>query len=390
MTLELNIPKVVLDPGTEAELTELAYVQIQAASGGTINDFRPGSSIAAFVEGQTFALAELLYYMNLMPEAIAVEVFRLYGIQRSLGTFAAGELTFFLTDPAIEPFVLPAGYGVPYLDTILVLQSSLNIPASGQEATVSVIASTVGSKYNAAPFDILATNIGLGLVESIFNRLAFTGGTDLEPLANLLSRCQAATVRRSSIITQLDYETAAQDLLGVGSRATAVANLSTDGLSFQQNSVGVFLLDATGKPASLTTCQSIGATLKASVLLGTGVKCYPAVLVPVIVELFINVSLVSDEIGQAVIEAIKGYLTPNRYDGGSTIRHNELMYAARSVLGVQSVDSVLIDGNAIDKQLDQFWYYPYADTVLVSMVEPSGLTLQVSGIFGDDDFIGES
>lgn len=390
MALELNIPKVVLDPGTEAELTELAYLSIGAASGGTINDFRPGSAIAAFVEGQTFALAELLYYMNLMPEAIAVEVFRLYGIQRSLGTFAAGELTFFLTEPAVEAFVLPAGYAVPYLDTLLILQSSLVVPPSAQEATVGVIAATTGSKYNAAPFDILATNVGLGLVQSIFNRLAFTGGTDIEPLENLLARCQAATVRRISVITKLDYETAAQDLLGIGSRATAIPNLSSDGTTFQQNSVGLFLLDASGKPASLTTCQYIGAVLKERVLLGTGVTCYPAVLVPVSVEIFINVSLVSDEVGQEVIQAIKDYLTPNRYEGGTQIRHNELMYAARNIPGVRSVDSVLIDGNAIDVQLAQEWYYPYADTVVVSMIEPSGATLQVSGIFGDDDFIGES
>ena len=389
MALDLNIPKVVLDPATEAELTQLAYDQIKLASGNTINDFRPGSAIAAFVEGQTFALAELLYYLNLMPEAIAVEVFRLYGVQRSFGTYAAGELTFYLTNPALDPFVLPAGYSVPYLDTLLVLQTSLNIPAGGQEATVGVVSSVVGSKYNAAAFDILATSTGLGLVQSIFNRKVFTGGTDIEPLVNLLARCQAATVRRSSVITKLDYETAALDLLGVGSRAVAIANLSPDGITFQQNSVGVFLLDATGKPASLTTCATITSALKQKILIGTGVTCKPAVILPLTVELFINVSLVSDSVGQEVISAIKKYLTPNSYPADTQVRHNELMYIARQVVGVRSVDSVLLNGNAIDYLLAQSWYYPYADAVVVSMIDPSGATLQVSGVFGDNDFTGE-
>lgn len=388
MTIDLNIPKLVLDPANEGDLTQLAYARIQTASGNTITDFRPGSAVAAFVEGQTFALSELLYYVNLMPEAIAIEVFRLYGIQRSLGTKATGSLTFRLTDIAVDPFILPIGFSIPYLGTQIAITSSLVIPPGGQEGTVTAVISDIGSQYNALAFDILATNTGLGRVQSIYNRTQFTGGSDLESLDALVARCQAATVSRSTVITQLDYETAAQNTIGTGSRAVAVANLSSDGQTFRQNSVGVFLLDATGKPASLATCQQTVADLKTRILIGTGVFCFPAVLVSISVEVNINVLSLSDTVANDAIAAIKSYLRPNTYNGGQVILHNELAYQARLVPGVRSVDSLLINGDSLDYQLPQPWYYPTPSYIVINQIDSIGVTLSTAASFGDDDFIG--
>ena len=389
MTLDLNLPKLVLDPANEGDLTQLAYARIQTASGNTITDFRTGSAAAAFVEGQTFALAELLYYMNLMPEAIAIEVFRLYGVRRSLGTRATGALTFRLTDVAVDAFVLPIGYTIPYLGTQISITQSLSILPGGQDGTVTAIVGEVGTQYNANAFDILATNTGLGRVQSIYNRTQFTGGSDLETLDALVSRCQAATVSRRSVITQLDYEQSAQDTIGFGSRAVAVGNLSSDGATFRQNSVGVFLLDSTGKPASLTTCQLVASDLKTKILIGTGVFCFPALLVPINIEININVLALSDKVAEDVTESIKNYLRPNTYNGGQVVLHNEIAYRARLMPNVRSVDSLLINGLSIDYQLPQPWCYPVPDFITVNQIDSNGLTLTSLSSFNDEDYIGE-
>jgi uncharacterized phage protein gp47/JayE len=378
MTLT-NIPKLVLDAQNEDELTQLAYNRIQTASGNTINDFRPGSAIAAFVEGQTFALAELLYYMNMMPEAIAIEVFRLYGIDRSLGTNSTGELTFVLTAAAVDAFVLPAGYQVPYIDTNLTLLNTLYIAPGNTEATVGVICDTVGARYNAKPYDISVTSLGLARVQSIFNRKALTGGSDLESIDDLVARCQAATVSRDTVITKLDYELAAQKELGNGSRAVLVPNVGSDGITYRVASVGLFMLDATGKPASLTTCLSVRAKLIDRVLVGTDVNCFPATLTPVVVEVFCNVLTVSDEVGQAVCAAIEDYMNPITYNGGLQLRHNELEFIARKVNGVTAVDSVLINGEAIDLLSARRYDYFFADVVIVTMIDPTGRTYVTYG-----------
>lgn len=389
MSFDLNLPKLILDPTNEGDLVQLAFARIRAASGNTITDFRPGSSVAALVEGQTFALAELLYYLNLMPEAIAIEVFRLYGVKRSLGTKAAGSLTFRLSDPAIDPFTLPVGFTIPYLDSQLEVTASLVIPAGAQEGSVAAVVSDVGSKYNANAFDILATNTGLGRVESVYNRTGFTGGSDLETLEALVSRCQASTVSRNSVITRLDYETLAQGTMGTGSRAVAISNLSSDGLTFRQASVGVFLLDSDGRPASLTTCQIVASELKTRVLMGTGVFCFPAVLIPVSVEVNLNVLALSDTVANNVIDSIQAYLRPNSYSGGQVLLHNELAYQARLIAGVKSVDTVLINGDSVDYQLAQPWHYPTPSYITVNQIDVNGAILTSNAGFDDSDYIGD-
>lgn len=379
-----NIPKLVLDPQTETELTELAYARIQTASGNAINDFRPGSAIAAFVEGQTFALAELLYYMNMMPEAIAIEVFKLYGVERSLGTAAAGELTFSLYEATLDPFSLPAGYSLPYLDTQLTLLTSLFIGVGNQEATVAVTCDSVGVAYNANAYDILITSIGLAKVKTIYNRKAITGGSDIESIDTLVSRCQAATVSRTSIITKLDYELAAQKEMGFGSRAVVIPNLGTDGIAFRQASIGLFLLDITGKPASLTTCAKVRAALFDRVLIGTDMNCFPAELNNVTIEVFCNVISVSDKVGKDIIKAVIAYMNPVTFNGGAQLRRNELEYVTRQVAGVTYIDSVLMNGEAIDLLAPRRYSFFAPDSVAVSMIDPTGTVYTVYGGLGVD------
>jgi Baseplate J-like protein len=386
MTLDLNFPKLVLDPGNEAELIQLAYTRIQTASGNTITDFRPGSAIAALVEGQTFALAELLYYLNLLPEAIAIEVFRLYGITRSLGTPATGALTFLLTDVAVDTFSLPAGYAIPYLDSSLILSTALYIPSGAQEGTVDVTAADVGSIYNAKPFDILATGTGLARVQSIFNRLPLSGGSDLEPLELLIPRCQAATVSRSAVITKLDYELSVQTFLGSGSRATAVPNLSADGISFLQSAVAVFCLDAAGQPTTAVANAAIKADLSRKILIGTSVTCFPAVLQNITTEITISVYSIDEVIARAVISKVMAYLNPVTYGGGLRVRDDEIQYRARQVDKVLTVDSVTLNTIlSTDVVFANGWTYPVPAIVAVTMNDASGRQLVITGGLGFGD-----
>jgi hypothetical protein len=384
--LDLNIPKLVLDPANEGDLVELAYERIRAASGNTITDFRPGSSAAAFVEGQTFALMELLYYVNLMPEAIAIEVFRLYGVTRGLGSSASGSLTFLLEGPAVDQYVLPAGYPVPYLDTTITLQAPLVIPVGSNSATVTCVVDVVGKQYNAAAFDIVITETGLGLVQSIYNATAFTGGSDIEPLADLVSRCQAATVSREAIITELDYQVAAEQLLGTGSRAVVVPNLGSDGLTFRQASVAVFMLDNQGQPASLVNCATVRSALDERILIGTTVNCFPAILIPIDVDVQVNTTSISQEIADNIIQNIGEYLRPQGYNGGEVVQHTELIFQARLADGVRSVDSVLLNGDAIDIQLAQPSHFPVPRYITINQIDKSGLTLSTSVLFNEVDF----
>ena len=76
---DFNIPSIILDPRNEDEVILSAYDRVRSASNGIINDFSLSSPIAALIEGQAFVQMELLWYLNQLPTALALEVFRLLG-----------------------------------------------------------------------------------------------------------------------------------------------------------------------------------------------------------------------------------------------------------------------------------------------------------------------
>ncbi|HEY9735481.1 MAG TPA: hypothetical protein V6D06_04335, partial [Trichocoleus sp.] len=102
----------LLDPRNEAALVEYALDRVFTASGGQLNDFSPSSPARALLEGQAFAGAELLFYLNQLPEAAAIAFLQIAGIQRILGTKAAVTLTVTITQLLGSTFTLPAGYEV--------------------------------------------------------------------------------------------------------------------------------------------------------------------------------------------------------------------------------------------------------------------------------------
>jgi uncharacterized phage protein gp47/JayE len=386
--IDRNVPKVVLDPANDEELVQLTYNRIRAASGGVIDDFRQGSTVSALVEGQVFAISELLYYFNLLPEAIAIEVFRLFGVERSLGTKASGAVTFLLKELSPNGFFLPAGYSIPFLDGNLVLTQDLNIAQDSREGTVNVAADRVGKAYNAEEFGLLVTNSGLGQVQTISNRLPLTGGSDIETLENWVKRSQRLVRSRKALISKQDYEDAAVELMGEGSRAIAVAGLSSDSTSILAGNVGLFLQDSQGKPAAPATIQSIRGQLADRIPLNSRLNIFPVVQEPLSVEVFADSYDLSDSTFTTIIKAILSYLDPTNYRDGRKIRHNEILYRVRQVVGIRAVDTVLINGQAIDYLLPNDWVVPLADNIIVNLIDGDGQTrtsLGGSSIYDDSE-----
>lgn len=369
-----QIPKLILDPQNEDTLVQLAYNRIREASNGVLNDFRAGSPIAALVEGQMFGIAELLYYLNMLPEATALETFRLLGVTRSAGTKATGSLTFLLSLPLVTDFVINAGYAVPYNDSYFVLSQQLVIPAGVTEGTVLVEAARVGSDMNAGTFSILITNPGINYLQSIYNPEPLSGGTDLEPLVDTITRAQQVLRSRNVIVSVTDYELAAQEILGVGSRAVCIPFLNSNKTVESPGQVHLILCDNTGQPPSVGTCASVKAALQDRCFAASQVWVSPVVLDNLSIELTCGVESVSESLADDIANAVYSYIDPLTYTWGSKVKTNEIAYAARQVSGVTEVDTVWINGQPLDYLLSQKWVSPFADDVTINLMQPDGVT----------------
>lgn len=378
MSIDPNLPKLVLEGESLDDLKELSYNAILEASNGTITDFRAGSVTAALVEGQVFAISELLYYVNLLPEAISLELFRLYGVTRSLGTKAKGNLTFLLLNPQSTPFTLPVGYQIPFANSYLELTSVLYIPPGAISAKADVEMAVVGYRYNVASYSVSATGTGLGNLQSIYNEEPLSGGSDIEDIATTITRGQAAINSRKALINAADYEATVRELLGEGSRAICVPRLSSDKSTLAYGNIGVFILDSKGRAANSTLLADVKEQLADRLIIGTQLWTFPMELIPVTVAIYIQVDNINVTIADRVNDVIQTYLKPSLFPTSYKVRYNEIAFRARAVPGCTSVESVILNGDAMDLLLPNTYTLPSVTLVTVNQVSKLGDVLETS------------
>lgn len=83
MTLFENYP--IIDPRNEEELVTRANNIVLQKSNGLINDFSENSPVTALNQGLSFIGAEILWYVNKLPEALSLKFLEYSGYDRNVG-----------------------------------------------------------------------------------------------------------------------------------------------------------------------------------------------------------------------------------------------------------------------------------------------------------------
>lgn len=337
----------VLDPRNEKELVELALDRLYVASGGTINDFGPHAPARALTEGLCFAIAELLYYANQLPEAMAINFLQIVGVQRRLGTPAQAMLRVELIEPLDNPFVIPAGFVVLTNSGRLMftLDSQLLINPGSTQGDVPCTCTELGTKGNVAVNVINRTPQKLAYLKSIFNPAAASGGTDEESIGEVKSRGFQA-IRRRGLISKADYEEEVISLLGPGAIALAKGNLGADGQTYAENNIHVFALNADGALLNNAQALDIRDRLRQKSLMTVADFVWVSSLVyapihtEVIAKVLPNTSPAA--VAEAIYQQLREYFKPGKYPPGEAIILKELEYQVRLSQGIQYLHSVTI------------------------------------------------
>ena len=354
MTIQFEpIEAPVLDPRNEKELVELALDRLFVASGATINDFSAHSPARALIEGQCFAIAELLYYANQLPEAMAINFLQIVGVQRRLGTAAQATLTFELIEPLDNAFVVPAGYVVLTGSGRLMfaLDSQLLINPGSTTGEVSATCTELGTKGNVAANVINRTPQKLAYLQRVYNSEAASGGTEAETLEEVKTRGFQA-IRRRGLISKADYEEEVVSLLGPGAIALAKGNLGADGQTYEDNNIHIFALNADGSQLNEAQALSVRDALRQKSLLTVADFVWVSSLdlspihLEVIVKLLPTVNPAA--VAEAIYQQLNAYFKPGKYPPGETILLKELEYQVRLANGIQYLHSVTI-GNAYNQ-----------------------------------------
>lgn len=390
---DTEIPQLILDPENEEFMLQQYYARVASASNNRITDFSSGSVPATFGEGTVFAIAEMQYYLNMMPTALALEVLRLSGQQRLPGTYATGELTFLLSGRLSGAFSIPAGYVVPYNPTNTLegsgyeLLQPLYIPPNALEARVRVRATHVGSVFNQAELALQLSGTGFANLRAIYNSTRLSGGSELEPLERTIVRAQRALRERDVLVSGSDYEQKVVDITG-GGVAKAIPQLDADRQTKKVGHVHVFYVTDEVSTPSVATCQTLTNAVQELSFSGCMAHVSGCQIADIQVELGLTVPQLSETLADNIYNAVLGYLHPSSLGIGATISRHKLIAIVQNVIGLSGeVLTCLIENEPLNRPMATAYTVPKLDSLVISMTDQTGLSQQyLRGPFAVDTF----
>jgi uncharacterized phage protein gp47/JayE len=383
------LPIPVLDPRNEATLVESAIARVETASDGQLNDFSAHSPLRALLEGQAFAQAELLWYLNQLPTALALAYLKIAGVERNLGTTATARLQFSLTTALTTPYTIPAGFSVSdgagellyYTDAVLV------IPPGSVSGSMTATAAELGPEYNLPAYAINSFQLPLAFLATVANLEAAGGGTNAETVEAAIARGLEAIRSRQVLITADDYQDKGAELIGVGARGYAIPLLGADKISEQLGAVHVFVLNADGSRPSTQQCSAAQAAMQQLSPLGTAVYCSPLEPTPVDVRAIARYTtgVNPTTVASGIWTALSNYLSPLNFRPGQSVLVKEVEYLIRAEAGIEYVQSVTLGGFATNQPMPLRYAVAAGRSLFLELVDAQGRVLPFGFGVGDPD-----
>lgn len=375
-----SLPIPLLDPRNERQLVEQGLVRVYSASGGQINDFSSSSVARSLVEGQAFAAAEMLYYLNKLPLALALQFLKIAGVERKLGTRAIATITFTLSASLSTPFILPQGFQV--LDSTgkssFTTDAALTIPAGTISGTATATCEQLGRSGNVPAYRLIRFTQPLAFLASCTNVDPATGGTNEETVDQAIVRGLTA-IRRRNLVTGDDYEQEALAVLGDGSVAHAIGLLSGDKISYELGAVHLFCLNATGAVPNSAQLNQVQETLAQKIQIGTSLYVSAIELLNVDSDLTAKLAVGQDP-NQAAAElwaAFQDYLNPTKFRVGESVLLKEVEYALRLTGTIANIQALTLNGLGTNLAMPYRYSLPNAHSLYCQLVDATGTVYRI-------------
>ena len=266
-----------LDSRNVNEVVRAIQSRIHIESGGQLTDFTPASPLAAISEGQGFAQAELLYYLNSLPEAVTIQWLRSLGVQRRIGSRALVDVTFFRVPGYTRPVTIPAGTKV-YANSgqVFVLLDQVRMTESS--ATVTAQSERWGTVYNVPAGSIGRVERNFLGLDLVTNNAPAAGGTDLETVDDMKLRAFELFGRRN-LTSLADFE---GEVSAIAPEATLVRVMSyEDRFGIESRGVYVVAGGDDGSQLSVPTQSLLLTSLRDRVPLDVKVYLSAPTVLPV-------------------------------------------------------------------------------------------------------------
>lgn len=341
---------------------------------GLLPEWIPQAGQIEVVLTELFALrsAELNSAINRVPSATVEVLLQLFGLSRSDGVKAVADVTITFSDISTTR-IIPAGTqflfnnlvtGVSYIFT---LDEDFSSTTHGISGNASITAESVGTLYNfSAVGSFLSMLSNSSFVESVVFSSPSSGGENSESDSQFFSR---GTSLLSSYTTALT--TASQIKFYVGSSIPYVnrvevfnrrryRNRDTTSTSYGYHDGSVLVvvggtvsdvsLASSQLPVSTSNLSSLYNILDERTPTGLTIDVMSAELasVDITATVYKKPNSITSTVNTDIVNALQTYLNPNSwlFDSG-VVRRNEIISIIDSVLDVDYVDSLVMNGKTL-------------------------------------------
>jgi hypothetical protein len=334
-----------LDSRNTEALVRAIQSRIYLESNGTLTDFTPASPLSAISEGQAFAQSELLYYLNLLPEAFSLYWFRQLGIQRKLGSRALVDVTFYKVPGYQRALVIPKGTKLLANGSQeFVTLSEVRISESEFSATVPCQSEKWGSAYNVSAGAINKVTRNFAGLESLNNLEAAVGGTDVETISQMKARAFEVLSRRN-LTTADDFANEVRTLVPDTSIVKVLTYEERNQISslFSGNIV-ICVGDENGREIGESSLGLLVDSMRPRVTLGTNISFIPPDIIPIDLSIEIyydpNTTATSTEfLANQVFEVVSSYFDPTYLELGETLSYQDVAKLLYQLDFVKSINS---------------------------------------------------
>lgn len=320
-----------LDSRNTMALVRAIQTRMNLESGGELNDFTPASPLAAISEGQAFAQAELLYYLNNLPEAFSLQWLRQLGIQRRIGAKALVDVTFYKVPGYNRVVIIPQGTKVFANNGLeYELLEEVRIFETEDSKTVICRSSKWGSVYNVGEGEINKIERAFVGLEFLRNNEAAAGGKDLESV-NAMKQRAFEVLSRRNLTTALDFE---NEVITLAPEASLVKVLTYEeryqlSSAFSGNIV-ICMGDENGNSLSETTLQYVIESIKNRVTLGTNISILTPEIIPIdlVLEVYYDPAEISgntDLRSNEILGVLQEYIDPLNLPLGSDLSYQDVL-----------------------------------------------------------------
>jgi uncharacterized phage protein gp47/JayE len=348
-----------LDSRNTEALVRAIQTRIYLESGGQLNDFTPSSPLTAISEGQAFAQAELLYYLNNLPEAFSLQWLRQLGIQRKIGSRALVDVTFYKVPGYQRVLIIPKGTKViANGGQVFVTLEEVRILEANFSATIVCQSEKWGSVYNVPAGEINKIEKNFAGLEFLRNETSAVGGTDTESVAQMKQRAFEVLSRRN-LTSAVDFENEIRTLVPEANIVKVLTYEERNGLSGSlSGNVVICVGDENGNELSASNLSYIINSIKPRVTIGTNISIVAPEIFPIdlAIEVYYDPSVITggtDFLSSQIIEAMRSFINPQNLPLGSDLSYQNLLkvlYAFDFVDSVNTLDvkSMLKNSSVIE------------------------------------------